>query len=155
MKTLICLLGIGLIVCQSAFSKKISEKDLPAAVRDSFVYTYPMHDNSLGKVNWFTYNNMQYYAKFRINGQFATAMFSEDGRCIETSIQVNAKQIPSNILETLRTLYPGYDIFRAEDVISYSTRYYRLNLSNGKKEVMIVMDYTCGILAEKDVVPEP
>ena len=96
---------------------------------------------------------MQYYATFRFEGKQATAVFDENGSCIETVMLVNTKKMPVNILESLNSLYPGYDIFRAEDVLSEArTRYYRITISNGKNEMLVIMDYNCGILGEKNVL---
>lgn len=151
MKTLICLLGIGLMVSQNIYSKKLTEKELPSVVRDSFVYTFPLYSNGSAKVDWYTVNYEQYYAKFRMDGQFATAVFNKDGHCIETSVLISTKLVPSNIIDTVRNLYPAYYIIRAEDVLSYSnSKFYRLEISNGKREILVVLNYACGIVAENN-----
>jgi hypothetical protein len=152
MKKIICILGIGLFLSQSVFCKKITKKNIPMAVKDSFNYKFPMMNKKfsiMGKVRWYTINGVQYYASFTKHGKDAVAIFSDEGKWVETSMEIEWEDIPSTVIATIKHLYPGYDIFDSEKVTTCNkSEYYRIELDNGDRGLFVIMSYNGGLLSE-------
>ena len=158
MKTILFILSFGLLLTQGISGQKITSKDVPTAVMDSFKYSYLNHNKGIpffSKTKWYSSNKNEYYATTRYHGQLAFFVFTANGHCMQSIIMVSKRTIPYNVHESLSALYPKYSISKAEDVYSDSgVRYYRLNISDGVDEKMVVMYYNCGLPVEEPEVQQ-
>ena len=153
MKRILLLVGLVLIGMTTVSAKTIGKKELPKAVRETFYARYPYLKGKLplfSGVKWYTMNKQQYYAAFSQKGKEIVIAFAEDGSWLETATELYAEDIPEFIQTILAKNYKGYDIFGAEKVISSNgAEYYRIEMDNGSRSILSILNYDGGLLAEE------
>ena len=140
MKKVVIMMAAGMI-SSCAFAQKIQDKDVPAAVKATFQKSYP----STKEVKWEKEGD-KYEASFDVNKVDNSVLFNADGNIVETEVEIELNQLPSGILEYVKTHYSGQTvkegakITNTKGVVTYEAEIKGMDLlfdSNGKfiKEV--------------------
>jgi dUTPase len=104
MKQLAIMIAAGLITT-SAFAQKIQDKDVPAAVKATFQKSYP----NTKEVKWEKEGD-KYEASFDVNKVDNSVLFNANGEVVETEVEIELNQLPSGVLEYVKTHYSGQNV---------------------------------------------
>lgn len=140
MKKVVIIMVSGMI-SSGAFAQKIQDKDVPAAVKVTFEKSYP----NTKEVKWDKEGD-KYEASFDVNKVDNSVLFNANGNIIETEVEIELNQLPSGILDYVKTHYKGQNVKEGakitdtKGVVTYEAEIKGLDLlfdSNGKfiKEV--------------------
>jgi uncharacterized membrane protein YkoI len=92
------------------YTQKITEKDLPVAVKTAFNTKFPGAAN----VKWGKENAKEYEAEFKFNNNDVSANFLTTGEWVETETVLAAADIPATITSAIKMKYPGASITKGE-----------------------------------------
>lgn len=146
--TAICLmLALALTVQLNAQDKKISKKDVPAAVLSAFQKAYP--DAKIKGYLTETEGGKMYYEIESIKGKTTLdALLLPDGTFYEIEEGVAAKDLPAPVSAAVRAKYPDFKIMRAEKTTHGTDVSYDLKVASGKTHVSLTVDPSGKILKE-------
>jgi hypothetical protein len=91
-------------------AQKVTEKDLPAAVKAAFTTKFPGTVN----VKWGKENSKEYEAEFKLNKNDVSANFLATGEWAETETVLSVTDIPETISSVVKSKYPGASITKGE-----------------------------------------
>ena len=91
---------VGLIYL-SCFSQKVKEVEVPQIVRDAFSKEYPQ----VVKVIW-DRENENYEASFDLNKVDHSVLIDQEGKVVETEIEIEESELPVRILKYIDMHYP-------------------------------------------------
>ncbi len=94
----------------TTFSACGQKSTVPGNVKAAFLQKFP----TVKKVSWDKENDTEWEAEFKMNGQEYSANFSSEGVWMETEYEINKKDIPTAVKQTLDSEFNGYDIEEAE-----------------------------------------
>lgn len=97
MKSLSLLLLILLSSTISAQKKDVSEKDVPAAIINTFIAKYPT-----AKTRTWKTKNGDYEVDFYINLKKYEAKYEADGKWKKTSVKINRKEVPEAVFNSFK-----------------------------------------------------
>lgn len=90
--------------------QKITEKNLPVAVKAAFTTKFPGAVN----VKWGKENAKEYEAEFKLNNYDVSANFLATGEWVETETVLSVTDIPPAISSAVKSKYPGASITKGE-----------------------------------------
>ena len=105
------LVAIAAFLTTSAFSQKTSKENVPQAVKDSFKKSFPNAQN----VKW-EKENHQFEAEFKIDKKEMSALFSADGKLMETEFEISVSSLPVAISNYLAKNLLGKKIKEASKI---------------------------------------
>lgn len=117
MKTMknILVLIIALGLSNSIFAQKISEKEVPAAVKSIFKTHFP----GVSKVKW-EKEKEHFEAEFEQNKTETSALFDGNGNWLETEVEITVNQLPAAASDYIKTNYKGQKIKEAARITDAS-----------------------------------
>jgi len=124
-----------------AQEKKISQQELPAAVRTAFEKTYP-HAKIQGASQEVEKGKTLYEIE-SIEGTVRRDLLLEaDGTIVEIEEEITASDLPAAVKATIQKNFPSDKIEKAEKITRGSTEEYELQLLAGKttREVVVGPD---------------
>lgn len=136
MKKFILIISI-LIISGSIFANSKPPKE----VLNSFNEKFPAVSN----VKWAKENNDEWEANFILNGVKSSVNFSEDGKWLESEIEIPVTELPEKVISSINTAYNGYSIKGAAKIENVKGEtIYEADLKSGKKkkEVFYMEDGT-------------
>lgn len=104
MKKLTLMIAAGLITTFS-FAQKLNEKDIPSSVKEALHKAYP----NAKEVKW-DKEGENYEASFDVNKIDNSALFDGTGNLLETEVEIELNQLPSSIIDYVKTHYSGQKI---------------------------------------------
>lgn len=110
MKNLIILLALA-ATCLQANAQKITEKEVPAAVKTSFAKLYP----SATGVKWEKEKGL-FEAEFKSNNVEQSVLFEANGQMAESEVEIAVKDLPPASQEYVKKHYPGQPIKEAAKI---------------------------------------
>jgi hypothetical protein len=110
MKNLIIVLLMVVLSIDSSCAQKLSVDKVPAAVITAFKAKFP----NATKVEWSMENAKEYEAEFKMNKAEQSANFAEDGRWLESEVEIEKSQLPQVVIDAINQLYPGAKIDEVE-----------------------------------------
>lgn len=113
MKKSALIIVLGLLPFIS-FGQKTNEKNVPHAIKDAFHSKYP----NVKDVKW-EKEEGNYEAGFDVNQVENSVLFSQDGKIIETEIEIKISQLPKNALDYLKEHYKNQKIKEAAKIITH------------------------------------
>jgi hypothetical protein len=145
MAVCICLI-VGLSAeVTSAKDKKISKKQLPAAVLTAFQTAYP-HATIKGQ-SVETEKGKKFYEIESVDGKInRDLLYTADGKVSEIEESVAAGTLPEEVKNTLAKEYPKGKIVKAEKVTHDTLSTYEIHLKTGKKTKSVSLDLQGKIL---------
>jgi len=132
------ILGMGVVVVAVttiAFSSE-NEVKVPQVVKEAFAKKFP----AIKKVDWEKENNTEWEAEFKINKVEYSANFLENGTWQETEHEVKPNEVPQNILSSLKSKFPVYEIEEAEISETTEGTFYEFEIEKGKDEWEVTLD---------------
>jgi hypothetical protein len=132
MKSLLLLVCLIFSFATIGCSQKITEKDLPAAVKNAFTTKFP----GATDIKWEKENKKELEANFKTNKADVSANFDLDGNWVETETTIPASELPAAVANTVNTKYPGAVYGRTEKIEKPGGKIlYEVNVTvNGKKK---------------------
>ena len=115
-------------------SQKLTEKDLPSAVKNAFITKFP----GATDIKWGKENEKEYEAEFKLNNTNVSANFKSDGSWTETETTIPSSELPAAVTNAVNKKYPGAVYGITEKIEKPGTKIlYEVNITaNGKKKEM-------------------
>lgn len=110
MKSLLMLASSLISFATISYGQKISEKNLPVAVKTAFSTKYPAATN----IKWGKENAKEYEAEFKLNNSDVSANFLVTGEWVETEKVVSVADLPATITNAIKSKYPSALLNKAE-----------------------------------------
>lgn len=141
------ILGVGMVVVAMttiAFTSENKDK-VPQVVKNAFAKKFP----TAKKVEWEKENETEWEAEFKMNNVEYSANFLANGTWQETEHEMKTNDVTQNILSSLKSNFPGYEIEEAE--ISETTEgiFYELEIEKGKDELEVMIDSKGQVLKQQ------
>ena len=132
MRSLLSLACFIFLFATIGCSQKITEKDLPAAVKTAFATKFP----GATDVKWGKENAKEYEAEFKLNNTSVSANFKTDGSWTETETTIPSSELPAAVTNTVNKKYPGAVYGVTEKIEKPGAKIlYEVNITmNGKKK---------------------
>ncbi len=106
------IIFLTFLVCTSFVSaQRISEKELPNAVKEAFAKKFPGT-----KVEHWQKENVNYEAEFDFEKAEMSASFDEKGNCLETETEIKISELPPAVKTYLDKNMPGKKIKEASKI---------------------------------------
>ncbi|CAH8281783.1 putative PepSY-like beta-lactamase-inhibitor [Mariniflexile fucanivorans] len=140
-KLLVLFIGCSLL----AFTSSI-KKDPPQKVKEAFAKKFP----NIKKADWDKESETEWEAEFKMNKVEYSANFLSDGTWLETEHDIKMKDVPKNILNTLKSEFSGYAIEEAEISETSKGVFYEFEIEKDKIEMEVVFD-TNGKILKKEL----
>jgi hypothetical protein len=135
MKRLVLLLIVLFLSVISSYSQKLSEKDVPSAVKESFHTMFPDAE----KIRWGKEDDTTYEADFKLNSVKMSANYSEIGLWQETETELDIASLPQTVYDAIARDYENAKIlhvFKIERLLKYSLYEAEIKVNKKKREVM-------------------
>jgi len=135
MKRLVLLLIVLFLSVTSSYSQKLSEKDIPSAVKESFYTMFPYAE----KIRWGKEDDTTYEADFKMKSVKMSANFSEDGKWLETETPIDITSLPQAVTDAIARDYQSSKILyvnkieRPDRPLLYEAE---IKVNTKKREVM-------------------
>lgn len=102
----------------------------PKAVSDAFMKKF----NAATKVSWGKEGPKEWEAEFTLNGEKISANFNQDGIWLETEQEINAANLPAEVLSNVKMKYAAWKIVEADktETAKHGT-IYEVDLKKGLK----------------------
>jgi len=145
------IIGIGMVfVAGIAIAFTTNGKDkVPQVVRDAFAQKFA----NVKKVDWEKESTTEWEAEFKINKVKYSANFLENGTWQETEHEIDEKDVPQNVIATLRSNFPGYKIEETEMAETSKGVLYEFEIEKGKSEMEVAID-TNGKVVKQQIEDE-
>ncbi len=91
-------------------NERTNQKQVPAEVKQAFASRFPGVS-----ANW-EQENSKYEANFKQMGHEMSAVFTKNGRMEESEMEINVKELPTRIIEYVKTNYKGRTIKEAAKI---------------------------------------
>ena len=122
-----------------AQEKRISAKELPAAVRAAFEKSYP--NAQIKGTAREVEKGVTYYEIESVDGTtHRDLLYEKDGKVFEIEETLDANALPQTVKAALEKAYPGSKVRKAEKTTHDSTTVIEVLLEAGKKRHEIVFD---------------
>tara|TARA_R100000655_G_C2982086_1_gene191962 strand:- start:815 stop:1276 length:462 start_codon:yes stop_codon:yes gene_type:complete len=145
------ILGVGMVVVAMttiAFTSEDKDK-VPQVVKNAFAKKFP----TAKKVDWEKENETEWEAEFKMNNVEYSANFLANGTWQETEHEVKTNDVPQNILSSLKSNFPGYEIEEAEISETSKGSFYEFEIEKGKIEMEVTLD-SSGTIIKKQMEEE-
>ena len=117
------------IVISSTYAQKLSEAQVPQAVRASFEKLFPMATG----VKWSKENATEFEAEFKVDGKEMASNFDQSGKWIVTETEIKSSELQAAVTASLGKELPGYKIDESEKVETADKgTYYEVVMKKGK-----------------------
>lgn len=146
MKKLTTILAAGmLLVSVSAFAGDSNETKATSKVEKSFQKDFSKASN----ISWEKSHNV-YIAHFEVNNVTIEAAYNEEGELVATSRGFEAADLPLVVSLAISKKYPGYDVAKKGEEITYEreTNYY-INVGNDKEVLKLKCSVNGDISVDK------
>lgn len=135
----------AMLFSASAFAGDNNETKATSKVEKSFQKDFSQAAN----ISWEKSHNV-YIAHFDVNAVSIEAAYNEDGELVATSKVINAADLPLTISLSVSKKYPGYEVAKKGEEITYEgeTNYY-LNVGNDREVLKLKCSVNGGIIVDK------
>ena len=146
MKSIIfaALLLMGCTV--TSFAQKVKQANVPAAVLQGFKAKFP----TVQKGRWEKENATEFEVNFKQNGQSYSALFSPEGKWLETEQEIKAANLPEAVRTSMAKDFNGY---KAEEIEKVETAdkglMYEMELEKGKETLEVQFSPEGSVLSKK------
>lgn len=125
------------LLTEFAEAQKLKEAEVPIAVKEGFKLAYP----GIKAKEWEKEGD-KYEAEFDLKKTETSAVFSTDGKLLETESEIALALLPKTVSEYVSKNYPGHKITEASKITETGTGkvYYEAEITKGKDETDLVFD---------------
>jgi len=110
MKNLLIIMLMVVFTITTSCAQKLNADKVPVDVMTTFKAKYPNAE----KVKWSMENAKEYEVEFKMNKAAQSANFAEDGKWIESEVEIEKSQLPQVVVDAINKLYPGAKIDEVE-----------------------------------------
>ena len=96
-----------------SFGQKTKEKNVPQVVKNALYQKFP----NAKEVKWDKEKD-SYEASFDVNQVDNSVLFSQDGKIVETEVEIKMSQLPKNALNYLKEHYKSQKIKEAAKIVT-------------------------------------
>lgn len=127
------LLFLAVLVSTFAFGNDVQVPDI---VSSAFAQQFPQAE----VINWkMDFNN--YHVEFIQNSIAMTALFDQEGECVETATYIKKNDLPENTLEEIDLHYVNGMIISSRKAKDHeSTNFYRVTVETGEAFFFLKVD---------------
>ncbi len=134
MKNTLIILG-SLLIANCANAQKVSEKDVPAKVKEAFSKKYPGANAKWEK------EGVAYEAEFDLNKVESSAVFEANGMFKELEQEIKIAELPKGVADYCAKNYKEYKLEEAEKITEASGKVmYEAEMSKGKEHFDAMFD---------------
>lgn len=130
------IIGIVLVFAAATTIAFTTKDKVPQAVKDAFAKKFP----TAKKVDWEKESDKEWEAEFKLDKVEYSANFLEDGTWQETEHEIAETEVPQNVLSSLKSNFPGFEIEEAEISETTQGTVYEVEIEKGKEEWEITMN---------------
>ncbi len=141
MKTLLVVIGMGLVIAQ-ANAQKMNAKDVPVVVKSSLEKNYAVIDADWDK------EGTDFEASFEQKGTKISVVFDGIGSILETEREIKKSELPTAIHDSLLKDYAAYKIEETAKIESKGEITFEVEVEKGKQSFDLIFD-TNGKLLKK------
>jgi hypothetical protein len=135
MKYRTLLIVLVAILTSSLVAYKAMEKEVPENVKTAFTEKFP----SAEKIKWEMENAIEWESEFRLDGKEFSATFNLEGVWQETEQELEKKDIPEAVQQTLNNAYAGYEIEEVVLLENMDGTAYELELEKKETTIEVVI----------------
>lgn len=140
---------IGTLVCIGAVSLSVAQKlkkgEVPQPVKIAFEKKYP----TVKSVNWEKEGD-GYEASFDLQKEEVSALFDSTGKVKEVETEIETKNLPAAVKNSLSKDYAGYQIKEAAKIIAENVTTYEAEVKRGKQSFDLVFSEDGRLLNKMD-----
>jgi len=124
---------------EEATPAAVDLKILPPSVLNAFKMAYP---NAVIKgTSKETEKGVTYFEVESVDGKMnRDLLYSADGKAVEVEEVIVPGALPPAVLHALAKAYPGYEIFKAEDLVKGGQKYFELQIQVKDKKIGVTVD---------------
>jgi uncharacterized membrane protein YkoI len=138
---------------QAQTEKKMSVKDLPAAVKNSFEKSYP--NAKIKGVSKEEENGKTYYEVESVDGKMnRDLLYTPEGVAYEIEETIAAKALPQTVTDALKKEFTKYTVSKAEKTTKGTSIQYDVAVKSGKKTYEVSIDPAGKVLSKKEMKAE-
>ena len=126
------------------------KKDVPENVLSTFKKMFP----TANKIDWSKESETEWEAEFQMNSLEYSANFLENGTWIETEHELKKKDIPKNIIESITSQFPGYEIEEAELSETKDGIVYEFEIEKGESELEVTYSKEGKFIKKEEIQEE-
>lgn len=123
--------------------------EVPQAVKDAFMKKFP----TAKKVDWEKESEAEWEAEFKMGKMEYSANFLQNGTWKETEHEIEISDIPANVMASLKSNFPGYDLEESEISETATGMVYEFTIEIGEEELEVAID-TTGKVVKKEKLEE-
>ena len=131
----------------------VGQTTVPDNVKAVFETMFP----DAKSIAWSVGDSKTWEAEFKMKCKKMSANFDGDGKWIETETEMKARNLPDNVLNVVRTEFPGYRIDEACLVESPDMKAYEIEIEKkeaGKEIELEILVSEDGKILKKDQIQE-
>jgi len=131
----------------------VGQTAVPENVKATFQKMFP----EAKSIAWSVEDSKTWEAEFKMKCKKMSANFDSDGKWIETETEMKARTLPDNVLNVVKTEFPGYRIDEACLVESPDMKAYEIGIEKkeaGKETELEVLVSADGKILKKDQIQE-
>ena len=142
----IILLALGM----SFYSFTQGKNKLPEEVKIAFEKKFPYAE----KTKWNKGNDKEWEVEFMIKNKFYSCNFLSDGSWKDTETALRKEELPKEILNSFRTVYPNYKIEKLIKLESVTGIIYKIIATNNKETLEFIYSVEGKLVDRKEVLLE-
>ena len=132
----------------NAQEKKISEKELPAAVKTAFYKKYPKAE--IKGLSTETENGKIYFEIESMDGKVRRdLLFTQKGKIVEIEETISSTNLPKGSLQAIEKKFHGAKVERVEKVTSGSKITYELSVTGKEADYEVILNKSGKIIKSK------
>lgn len=140
------IIGIALVFIALITFAFTSSDNAPEAVKKAFAKKFP----TAKKVAWEKESDTEWEAEFKMDKVEYSANFLNDGTWQETEHEIKKSEIPQQVLSSLETNFPDFEIEEAEISEKAAGTFYEFEIEKVKTEWEVTLDATGKILKKEN-----
>jgi hypothetical protein len=117
------------------FSSACSQKNPPENVKKEFSLKFA----DAKSVKWGSEEANEWEAEFKINGTEMSACFDNSGKWLETEAEVKAKELPTEVTNTLKNEFSGFRIGESSTIENPEMKGFEIALKNKETEITVII----------------
>ena len=124
-----------LAISASACGQKVSEADVPQAVKTAFTKQFPKADHA----KWEMETKTEYEVNFKLGAEEMSATYGTAGQWLETEMDIKADALPDAVRRTLADKYAGSKVKDLSHVENPQGTFYEADLEKGETSMEVVI----------------
>jgi hypothetical protein len=138
------------IVFSISLLPAFSQKNTPEIVKKEFAKKYPAAQS----VKWASEEANEWEAEFKINGTEMSASFDDKGIWLETETEINVKELPASVTNTIAKNFAGFKTGEASVNETPGMKGYEVELTNGETSLEVIFDNSGKVIKNTEAKKE-